>query len=233
MAKRDLQELHQRLELAKRSRRVFESDWYLNIGYIAGEQWIASAIDPVTRVVEIETDGPKPIHNICIKIARTERAKILKAAPVPAALPITDEDKDMYAAQVCNAYFRYLMDEWDYDAKLRQASYWLTATGNVFIKWYWGNGMPQMAVVPPFDVYPDPYARTFGECRWIIHQQFMDDETAMEQYGIKEKDIKAMQSNASADLTPIEARLYTNYGSSGGTLPGVLINEYWEKPSAS
>lgn len=226
--------LQERLELAKRGRRPFETDWYMNIGYLAGEQWInATTYDPVTRIVEIDVDGPTPVHNNFIKIARTERAKIMKVSPVPSAMPITDGDKDMYAAQIINAYYRYLMDEWKYEARLRQASYWLVATGNVFYKWYWAGNMPRMAVIPPFDLYPDPYARTFADCRWVIHQQFLDEETAMERYDIKEKDIKSMMSTAASDLTPVEARLYTNYGTAGGTLPGVVINEYWEVPSVS
>ncbi len=181
MGKIDLPRLQERLELAKRGRRPYEQDWYLNIGYIAGEQWInVSSYDPVSRVVELYEDGPTPVHNNFIKIARTERAKIMKTAPVPSALPITDDAKDMHAAQIINAYYRYLMDEWDYTSRMRSASYWLVATGNVFFKWYWANGEPRMAVVPPFDVYPDPYARTFRDCRWFIHQQFLDEETAME-----------------------------------------------------
>ncbi len=40
-----------------------------------------------------------------------------------------------------------------------------------------------------------------------------------------------MMTTASTDLTPVESRIYTNYGTSGGTLPGVIVNEYWEPPS--
>lgn len=231
MAKVDLQKLQERLSLAKRGRQPYEADWFLNIAYLSGEHYVTTTLDTATRVVELEQNGPMPVHNVLQKVARTERTKLLKTQPIPVALPITDDDGDVYAAKIITAYFRYLQDEFKYERKLRQAAYWLVATGNVFFKWYWANGSPRMAVISPFDFYPDPYARTFDACRWGIYQQFMDEDSARELYGLKDEKLNAVKSSSNFDLNPIESRLYSNYGATGGSLPGVLINEYWEPPS--
>lgn len=230
-SRHSLHALIEKKELSKRVRRVYEGDWYLNMGYIAGEQYINTSFDTEARIVSLEVDGPKPIHNVLQKVARTERAKILKTSPVPVALPITPDDKDVYASKIINAYFRYLQDDLDYERRMRQAVYWLVATGNVFFKWIWSGTRIKMVVVSPFDVFPDPYAKTFNDQRWIIHSQFLDPETAMEMYDIPEKKIKAMHTTAAADLTPVETRLFSALGHGGQGLPGVVVNEYWEKPS--
>lgn len=230
-----LSELKEKKELAQKTRRPFERDWYLNLAFIAGEQYVEYAFDPANRLIEVENpdNSVRALHNICIKIARTERAKILKTRPVPVALPATDSEDDMYAARVCEAYFEFLQEEWKFDRRLRNAVFWLVATGNVFLKWYW-NGSNQMAVVSPFDVYPDPYARTMMDCRWIMHTQFMDMETAKETYkSLKKADLKAIREVATETLSPIESRLYSQYGDGNTNLPGVVINEYWERPSPS
>lgn len=229
--------LMERLELARKTRRPFERDWFLNLAYVEGEQHVAWAYDPSNRIIEKELAENEiwPIHNIFVKISRVERAKLLKNKPTPTALPATDDEDDYYAARIVDSYFRYLQDLWNYEARMRQAAPWLVNTGNVFFKWYWANGA-QMAVIPPFDVYPDPYAKTFHDCRWVIHSQFMDEDTAREVYkDIKDADIDAIRTTVNADsLNKVEKRLFQVYGlEMGHDLPGVIVHEYWERPSAS
>ncbi len=231
----DINALLERLEMARKQRRPFERDWYLNLAYIAGEQYVNWAFDPANRIVAREfepEDTIHPVHNICVKIYRTERSKLLKNLPVPMALPVTDDEDDMYAARIVDAYFRYLRDEWNYEQRLRMATSWLVPAGNVWFKWYWAGGN-QMAVISPFDIYCDPYAKTPADCRWIIHSQFMDEETAKELYdGLSEADLGAIRSTATDTLSPLEGRLYSMYGTEAGqNLPGVTLHEYWEPPS--
>lgn len=228
-------ELQEKLELARKHRRPFEQDWFLNLAYVEGEQHVSWAFDPSNRIIEQEFDDADtihPIHNVFVKISRIERAKILKNLPVPVAIPVTDEDDDYYAARIMDSYFRYLMDSWNYEMRLRYAAPWLVNTGNVFFKWYWADGN-QMAVVAPFDLYWDPYSRTFPDSRWVIHQQFMSEETARELYdGLKGASLEAIRGSNTETLSSVEARVFSMYGmETGQNLPGVTINEYWEPPS--
>jgi hypothetical protein len=228
-------ELQEKLDLARKHRRPYERDWFLNLAYVEGEQHVNWAFDPSNRIVEKQFDDNdvvQPIHNIFVKISRIERAKILKNKPVPTAVPTTDSDDDYYAAKIIDAYFRHLQDRWNYEVRLRHATPWLVNTGNVFFKWFWADGN-QMAVVSPFDVYWDPYSRTFPDSRWVIHQQFMSEETAQELYdGIKGAHLEAIRSTNTDTLSPLESRIFSMYGmETGQNLPGVTVNEYWEPPS--
>lgn len=227
-----LLELH---DLARKSRRPFEGDWYMNQAYVAGEQnvkWNAVAgrlIDRMTDEEEFFVTG----HNICIKIARTEIAKVLKTQPVPVPLPISDSMDDMHAAEIVGAYFADLQDIWHFPRRLRNAMYWLSTTGNVFLKWYWADNDAQCAVISPFDIFPDPYARTMVDCRWMIHSQFMSMEQATALFkGAKGAKLEHLVEESSSTLHgDNEARIFSSYGDGVWTLPGVRISEYWEPPS--
>lgn len=226
-AKLTVQELDQRKEYAKKSRRIYEGDWWMNIAFVSGEQYVEFNQDS-GRLIEIvkEPGVERTINNICMPISRRERAKILKTIPIVEALPKTESEDDMWTARVMNAQFRAWRKKWKMDRRIRNASFWIVTTGNVWFKWYWDGECPQMAVVPPFDVYPDPWAKSMLDCRWIIQSQFLDLENAQEKYG------KNVKESATESMSGIEGRLYANYTDGlEANLPGVVVNEYWEPPS--
>lgn len=230
-------ELQEKYSLAKRHRRPFERDWMLNMAYIAGDQYVDYAFDPVARIIEQQNpdNSIRALNNICIQIARTERSKILKNNPIPVAIPVTDSQDDQYAARILDAYFNHLRNEWNFERRLRTGVYWLVATGNMFFKWYWIDGYgSMMAPVSPFDMYPDPYARNMNDCRWMIHAQFMEVEAAREVFrGMRSANIKNIVETETSALNPVENRVLTNYGVGETNLPGVTLYEYWEPPSKS
>jgi len=224
--KLDIQELQRRKEYARKSRRLWEPDWWMNIAYANGDQHIGWDLTTERLIERVAPHGSeRTVHNICMPIARRERAKILKTVPIVEALPKTDAEDDQYIAKVINAQFRNWRHNWKMDRRLRNASFWIVTTGNVWLKWFWNGKDGEVAVVPPFDVYPDPYAKSMLDCRWIIQSQFLDVETAYERYN---KKFDAMESDIAAGL---EGRLYSNYTDGlNANLPGVVVNEYWEPP---
>jgi len=206
----------------------------MNMAFVAGEQNVKWVGGDASRLVEMDSDAESRLtsqHNICIKIARTEMAKILKARPVPTALPVTDSQDDMYAARIVDAYFMDLQDVWKFERRLRNAMYWMVTTGNVWFKWYWAAGEARMAVVSPFDVYVDPYARTMLDARWLIHSQFMEVEAAKKMFAnAKGADTDHIVETGTDTLSSLEARLFSNFGDGTWNLPGCTVNEYWEPP---
>ena len=230
--KLDIMLLEQRKEYAKKARRHWEGDWWRNIAYVNGEQYVEWD-DQSGRLVELvsEPGMERTIHNICMPITRRERAKILKTLPIVEALPRTESQDDARVAQVVNAQFRHWRKEWKLDRRIRNASFWIVTTGNVWLKWYWDASAKDacLAVVPPFDVYPDPYAKSMMDCRWLIQSQFLDIEAAQEKYGKK-----TIQPSKTEALSGVEGRLYANYTDGlDANLPGVVVNEYWEPPSGA
>ncbi len=229
----DHSDLQQRFDDAARSRRQWENDWYLNLAYLNNEHDVAFVEDTGTllRIEDDVEDETSSIHNVMLKIARIERAKILRTKPRPTAMPANNDDDSYTTARILEAYFGQLMWEWDFPRRMRHSIYWLVATGNVFYKWYWDEG-PQVDVVPPFEMYPDPYVREFEHARWAIHSRFYDMETAWDMYGdLSGARREHLVCSDTRPLSHVEQRIYSDiHGTAEAGLEGVNINEYWEPP---
>lgn len=232
----DHKQLLQKKERARKARRIFERDWYLNIAFLNGEQFVEYSLQ-TNRLIPIPApDGAtRTVRNAMFKISRNERAKILKVIPEPEALPRTTDQQDIMDARISNAYFKYLSDQWKFERRLRTFVYWVVGTGNCFFKWFWDaqTGENQLAVVPPFDIFPDPYAHSMLDLEWLIHQQFMNTDKAKEMYAdVKGADVSVIQASNTDAIGPLEARLFTAMGDGVLNLPGSVLNEYWEPPTA-
>lgn len=231
--KLDHMDLIQRFDDAAKSRRPWENDWYLNLSYLNNEQNVAFVEDTGTllRLDDVEDDDTKTMHNVMLKIARIERAKILRTKPRPTVMPANNDDDSYTTARILESFCDQLMWEWDFPRRMRHSIYWLIATGNVFYKWYWDSG-PQLDVVPPFEMYPDPYVREFEHSRWAIHSRFYDLETAWDMYGdLQGARTQYLDCSDTRPLSSIEQRIYSDInGSSESGLRGVNIREYWEPP---
>ena len=230
----DISQLITMKEKSKKSRRPFERDWYLNVAFLNSEQYVEYVAQTNKLIAIVPPEGAtRTIRNEMFKIARTERAKILKIPPEAEAMPRTADQSDVMDARIANAYFKDLADAWRFPRRLRTQSYWVVATGNCFIKWYWCSDKAEndIAVVPPFDVFPDPYAHNMLDLRWLIHQQFMATETAREMYAdVKGADISFITEGNQDSIGPLEARMFVAMGDGVANLPGSIINEYWEPP---
>lgn len=124
-----------RLQTARRARRVYEPDWYLNLAFFQGEQWVAwdgrGLYKPRVKMRTIITD------NRIQPIIRTEVAKLTKARPAWGATPRGLDD-----AAVTDALSAIRLLEWDYDhfnmaAMRRRAVTWSRICGAGFIKTVW------------------------------------------------------------------------------------------------
>lgn len=226
--------LQQMREDAKRDRQYFERDWRLNTAFISGEQQVGWNIKD-GRLVELDVaDGDQlPMRNFMLKISRTERSKILKTIPEARAVPVSTDATDEREARTMNSWFSQCREEWQFERRLRTATFWVVATGNVFLKWFWSGGKPQMTVVNPFDVYVDPYSPTIIDARWMMHSMFMSMDEAHETYG-KKGNTSHLQETAMDAHSGIESRIFLPVGMFSGTgqqLPGAVITEYYQKPT--
>lgn len=218
---------------SKRARRPMERDWYLNLAFLNGEQYVNYVME-TNRLVPLDVQdngGVRAMRNVMFKIARNERAKLMKVPLMPITLPLSDEQDDLIQARIGTAYFKWLMHQWKFERRLRTAYYWVIATGNVFMKWYWAGGRNQVAVISPFDIFPDPYARSMLDCRWIIHQQFMEVDVAKALFkGVKGANVDAITEDSFDQVSPMESDIFLSYHDGFSNLPGAIIKEYWEPP---
>lgn len=234
---RDLSFLQGRYEEAQSARRPFEADWWLNLAYVSGEQAVRYVPESAS-IVKVELDGPfrdMTVHNAIMPIVRQERAKIHKTGVFPKVLPSKDTDEAHSAARISEAYLQSELRRWTFPRSFRESTFWIVTCGNVFFHWYWDPVAKGGAVdvVPPFELYPDPLAKTFAQCRWVIRERFVSEEEAWDLYGgVKGANLEHLRTSDRPSLSPLEHRVYheaQGFGKVGQE--GVCIREYYERPT--
>lgn len=236
---RDDSYLIERFEEARGARRPFEADWWLNLAYTSGEQSVAY-VPQTNSIVPVELPAPfsdMTVHNAIMPIVRQERAKIHKTGVYSKVLPSKDTDEAHSSAKICEAFLKAQLRRWVFQRRLREASFWVVTCGNVLFHWYWDAAAkaPAVEVVPPFEIYPDPHARTFDDSRWTIRERVVSEEEAWDLFAdVKGADMRPIRTSSQSALTPFEHRIYHEAQGFGKlNLEGVCLREYYQKPTAS
>lgn len=234
---RDEQFLQERFDQARNARRPFEADWLLNLAYISGDQTVAY-VPASNTLVRRELEEPftdMTVHNAIMPIVRQERAKIHKTGVFPKVLPSKDTDEAHSAAKISEAFLQAELRRWVFPRHFRESSFWIVACGNVLFHWYWDPIAKAAAVdvVPPFEVYPDPYAKKFADCRWITRERFLSEDEAWDLFdGVKGAQLQHLQATTESSSSPLEHRaLHEALGFGAPNLSGVKLREYYEKPT--
>lgn len=168
---------------AKRDRNTFERQWYTNLAFFAGKQWVQwrPAIgDHPARLYEPAAPPwrVRLISNKIRPIVRTEIAKITKEKPQVFVVPSTSDDTDLYAARAGEAIFEHEWREKKINRVLRQAAFWTVTCGTGFIKDWWDpkekkgdyTGCFNIERVTPFHVYiADTSEEDLERQAFIIH----------------------------------------------------------------
>jgi hypothetical protein len=204
-----------------------------------GEQYVewadsASTIRRIPRPEGME-HTPRPVANKIKHFVLSQQAKVLETRPTKDVLPATDDPVNISASMVANAYLDWLCEDqiMNWDGVLAQAVLWALAGTQGFIKWIWnprldngvgGKGRCDAVACSPLDIYPDPYAKSFKQARYVIHSQFMDVEHVYDVYGVEMKPTDVDKAD------PTRVALMREMGMAP-VLEGVIINELWMKPN--
>jgi hypothetical protein len=222
----------QKLKDAAASARLpHDRDAWLNLAFYLGEQYVdwdsqGKTLRKIGRT-EANKNAPRPVINKVMHFVGQEQAFAMTDAPGPDVLPATDSPMDVSDAKVAKAYLDYVADPTmaNFDRQLARAVLWANIAPSGYLKWTWNASEKRAEIVPCgfFEVFPDPYARDFAKCRYIVHAQFLDPDEVEEQWGVKvdKKDVE------SAD--PMKTEMLRGMGSSP-VVRGVTVNELWHRP---
>jgi len=144
---KDLDELHKQ---ARSARRLFEPDWFMNLSYFQGRQWVRWNGNQL-HIPQLAPNRITVVENRIVGIVRTELAKMTKNRPVFVVTPRTGDEEDANAAKLAEQVMRFL---WEH-LKLHESTYkaleWSRITGAGFLKAYWDPtiGDPVNVMVGP------------------------------------------------------------------------------------
>jgi hypothetical protein len=118
---------------AQAERYSYERDWFRNVLYYLGVQWIV--YNSQTRKWaprQIKHWVPRPVTNKFAAIANTVMQVLTARTPETRAIPETDSPDDVATANVADRNFDVILKEMDADYARKMASAWIVLTGTAF-----------------------------------------------------------------------------------------------------
>lgn len=223
------------LHRAKTARLPFDKECWLNIAFFLGEQYVewGDSLSAVRRIDRPPNQKhlPRPVANKIKHFVLDEQASVLQNQPTVDVLPASDDPGDISVSATALAYLNWLADESvaDFNEQLAIATLWALAGTEAYLKWIWDphlhdKGRGDIIACSPLDVYPDPYAKQFSRCRYVIHSQFMDVEQIYDVYGVE------IPPQTVEKTDPVRVALQREMGMAP-VLQGATVNELWMKPN--
>lgn len=121
--------------------------WQVNLAMYNGNHDVA--ISSGTSHVEAGTlvnpqasrKNDKRTVNRIRSAVRTEMARLVSQKPSATVVPASSEDEDLFAALAGEQIFQSLVSRRKLHAEYTKSAFWLSITGNGFIKTYWDEGL--------------------------------------------------------------------------------------------
>lgn len=220
-----LDRIRSRDTLARTAYRDLRSDWYMNVAFLLGHQYVE--IDEATgRIVQPPTPAwrERAVRNI---IAPTVDVYVNRATsqwPTFRVIPATSEDQDQSAAVVGGHALQYVSRRVSLQSKLKACvqNACLCGTGFLIPLFDAQQNFLDIDVPSSFDMFPEPGAQSQHDCHWIIRRHSFQIEEARLRFNRPE-----LQANHGFEEDNITGRLLKSY-ESGGSQDRITIIEYWQ-----
>lgn len=227
--RRKIATLEQIKKDAAKARLPYDKDALLNLAFYLDHQYVEwNAADAGIKFIDRKHKHvPRPVSNKIMHFVLKQHASALEAKPAPDVMPATDDPQDISTASVAVSYLKWLNEPTvaDIYGELSDAVMWALASAEGYLKWGWNKAQnrPDCMACSPLEVYPDPYAKKFNNCRYVIHEQFMDVTQIQAMYG---KEIKP----TTASKADVQKALVLRDMGMAPVLQGATVNEIWVKP---
>lgn len=155
------------LAKCKNARIPFERQWYINLAFLAGKQYV-SPLAVAGSGFRLTTPKAPPwrvrlVVNKVRTAIRTECSKLTTSKPIPTVLPATNEDEDFTAAGVSEQILKSKFATAAFEATYRSWIWWGAACGTSFMKQYYdatapdhdAKSVPQPPSLPDGSPLPD------------------------------------------------------------------------------
>tara|TARA_R100000008_G_scaffold1947_1_gene1609 strand:+ start:11710 stop:13578 length:1869 start_codon:yes stop_codon:yes gene_type:complete len=252
-----LSELNDLFKKAQEERLHHEIQWYKNMSFYLGRQWIVWSKQR-QALVDLSQDPSWRVHattNYTINFVQSKVALLLKNKPMFNVYSTTDDMSDREGAKIAQQLLDYIWRHEHVSDEIKKMAHHGAIYGSGFLKAFWNMdkgpvmedpnteeiislGDVDVKCISPFEIYVDPAARTpfIRDAKWIIHAYRITMEDFEEKYKLK-------ASPESVEDDGIEKQ-YSNLVKSSGHLEDnplggnneeldefVTIKEYYENPT--
>src|SRR5215471_21273643 len=230
-----------RYSKAKMARQQFERQWYVNIAFYFGKQWVTwqYSVMPTSLGQLIEPPANRSRTRITVnrvrKIIRKELARLNKERVRGFVNPNTTDTVDVSSARAADKLVEYLTDVCGISDVMKRVDFWMLLCGTAFAKDYYSEsvniggamGGPVVEAVSPFHIFvPNLDEPDIERQPWVMHVVVRDPEFLAKEYGVKPDETMALASST------VESRLMTVMGMTDQQAKqrGVEVKEVWVKP---
>lgn len=225
-------------------RQQFERQWYLNIAFYFGRQWVGWTGIPGAGKYTLQ-DYPvrnrsevRVVANKVQPVIRNELTKLCKEEPQWYVIPATAENEDLAAARAAELISESIMDTGGYNRARREATWWALMCGTGYLTQYpaggnsgeYGKIIPdiiKLKKIPTFNIYvPNLQEEDIEEQPYVQHV-YMADPSALS--ATFKCDVPTEELPTGADF---QTRLLQMMGvnNNNSTSRGALVKEAYIKP---
>ena len=175
-------------ERRRQERRPLELQWRLNMNFMVGNQYCE-----ITPRGDVEDYGKqyfwqeREVFNHIASIIETRVSKLSRTKTGMTVRPFSQDEGDVNSAKLSTQIVAATLAKNDMSRLMNTATMWSEVVGSCFFKTIWSadkgrvvgksknnvaikEGDVEIAVVPPYEIYPDSISRgSIDECLSIIH----------------------------------------------------------------
>lgn len=240
-------QIRDRYQQGLKSLRSEQHQFWLNHAFIMGEQWVywnteRRSLDQVPR----DPDRVRVTINKMWPASRTVISKLVSRELSFEVPPTGADDASLKGARTAEAILVNLAREHDWEGMREDLNWyaWKGGTAAVAIEWdaqagtplgmtdtgiSFGTGDTVETALSITDFVVEPGVRNAETAKWWIKAIGFPPETVKDMYGLKE----LPQSDASAAMTPFQAKLQTDQSRGDFNVPLTLVLVYFERPNPS
>ena len=238
--------IHCEYNKAKSARRQIERQWYLNMAFYQGRQWVTYAPKELGLGNKLCTPPVPPyrvrsVVNRVRSIVRMEMSRLTSNKPNASVVPASSEDEDLFAAQAGEQVWESTYATHKLPTVFRRSIFWTVITGTGYMKVWWDKnsvcrlpsgeeikGDIKYSPVSPFHILvPDLTEEEIENQPWVINCYTKTIDWCKQAYG---EDFKA----SCVSTTEIMDNGFLNLQSAGENAKpdSVLVLEVWLKAGA-
>lgn len=225
----------------KTAREPFERQWYLNIAFYFGRQYVQWTPTTTQGTAKLyEPAAPqwrvRLISNKIRPLIRNELTKVTKELPQGFVRPDGTEDEDIAAADAAERIVEYEQDELRYNKVLRRACLWMLLCGSGFFKDYYDDQYDNGPDQPPGKICLEPFS-PFHIFAPVVQQEELEDQPyiihAMSKTPewVKDNFDVDVEGDSGWHSSLLESRFLNALGAGQTQVQKtVLVKEMWVKP---
>ena len=198
-----IEDVKEDFERRREGRRGLESDWLLNMRFLAGDQYCDVA--PRGGIVAEEKRfywQTRRVYNRIAPIIDARMSKLTNLRPTLQVKAFSDEESDVQQAKLASSVLSYAQEAVDFPRVAYRATLWAETCGSAFYKIAWDEkggrqvsvdelGQPvyegevRVSALPAFEVFPDRLdVESMDEVYSLIHAQVVSPLYVMEKFGV-------------------------------------------------